>query len=125
MSEVLGAFSADDPLEARVGKVRKTLGSFSCESEISLGEKKRSSKGAELCHEVFFRSARAREVDIRFLSVSWYVDICRLRLFSNPYAELINEFCVRSKIDGETLGEKTPKGSRVRFISIGPHNLDS
>ena len=39
--KVLGAFSADDPLEARVGKVVKTLGSVSRESELSLGEKKK------------------------------------------------------------------------------------
>ena len=37
--EVLGAFSADDPLEARVGKVWVMLGRVSRESEISLGEK--------------------------------------------------------------------------------------
>ena len=37
--EVLGAFSADDPLEARVGKDAATLGSVSRESEKSLGEK--------------------------------------------------------------------------------------
>ena len=37
--EVWGAFSADDPLEARVGKVPESLGSVSRESEISLGEK--------------------------------------------------------------------------------------
>ena len=37
--EVLGAFSADDPLEARVGKAGGSLGSVSRESEKSLGEK--------------------------------------------------------------------------------------
>ena len=33
--EVLGAFSADDPLETRVGKEGKTLGMLSRESEIT------------------------------------------------------------------------------------------
>ena len=37
--EVLGAFSADDPLEARVGKARGSLRGVSRESEKSLGEK--------------------------------------------------------------------------------------
>ena len=37
--KVLGAFSADDPLEARVGVARIALGRVSRESEISLGEK--------------------------------------------------------------------------------------
>ena len=37
--KVLGAFSADDPLEARVGKECTTLGGVSRESEKSLGEK--------------------------------------------------------------------------------------
>ena len=43
--EVLGAFSADDPLEARVGKAVATPEPISRESEISLGEK--SPKGAD------------------------------------------------------------------------------
>ena len=38
--EVLGAFSADDPLEARVGKDEGSPEEFSRESEKSLGEKK-------------------------------------------------------------------------------------
>ena len=37
--EVWGAFSADDPLEARVGVAVGSLGSVSRESEKSLGEK--------------------------------------------------------------------------------------
>ena len=36
---VLGAFSADDPLEARVGVAVGSLGNVSRESEKSLGEK--------------------------------------------------------------------------------------
>ena len=43
-SEVLGAFPADDPLEARVGVAPKMLGSVSRESEISLGEKHTNSR---------------------------------------------------------------------------------
>ena len=43
--EVLGAFSADDPLEARVGILGVMLGRVSRESEISLGEK--NPKGAD------------------------------------------------------------------------------
>ena len=37
--EVWGAFSADDPLEARVGVADKSPEAFSRESEKSLGEK--------------------------------------------------------------------------------------
>ena len=44
--EVLGAFSADDQLEARVGVTEVSPEAFSRESEISLGEK--TAKGAEL-----------------------------------------------------------------------------
>jgi len=36
----LGAFAANDPLKARVGKAPETPEAFSRESEISLGEKK-------------------------------------------------------------------------------------
>ena len=43
--EVLGAFSADDPLEARVGIMAHIPDSVSRESEISLGEK--NPKGAD------------------------------------------------------------------------------
>jgi len=37
--EVLGAFTADEPLEARVGVALESLGGVSRESEKSLGEK--------------------------------------------------------------------------------------